>query len=432
LKRIRFSLILVVVCVVLFSGMSLANEKVTVRVLDYFTAADNSTPIYEDVFKQFEKDFPDVKIQHEGLESASCRDKLAIEMASGNPPDIAFMVTSLGLEYFKEGLLLDLAPYMKKDQNWLSNYMDFAINANTWEGRVFLAPAHAHYGGLYINKRVINKVGIENPPTTWEELISQINKIKAAGINPFLTGGKEFRWAWIFSQIFVRTSGLDNMNELYNGTQVTGWNKPENGFLDALKKFKELVDAGAFPKDINGLGRTIARMMFCDEQGAMWYEGSWKVGVFANDCGIDFLKYLDWVPFPKIEGAKGDQDAGIGGSVLGFGVSAKLTGRKKEAAIELVKRLTDRETSTRLLVENQQPTGTKVYDYAWDKVHPLLTKQLKYYQTLDKVAYPCDVAAVAPVDNAIKKIAIPGIIDGTLTLEEAAEEVNKRAKEYFK
>lgn len=411
---------------------SKSAEKVTLRLLTYFNASGTATPVYEEVMKGFQADFPNVTLQHEGMESANARDKLAVEMAAGTPPDVSFMVQSLGREYGQQGLLLDLAPYLAKDAAWKGSYYPSALASFTVNGKIYLVPSHSHFGGLYYNKTVLAKAGITTPATTWPELIDQVKRIRAAGINPFLTGGKDARYAWFISQLLVRTAGVEKMNALYYGSEKTGWDKPENGFIDALKLFKELVDAGAFPKDINGLSRNVARVMFGQDEGAYWYEGTWKVSTFASVSGKEFLDRLGWTTFPMVPGAKGDQNGGVGGPLLGWGVSGKIDGAKRDYAVELVKRFESRESANKLLNVAMQPTGTMPDLSAMSNLHPLLRAILSTYSNIKKVAYPTDVAAVPAVDNAIKKIAIPGLIEGTLTPEQAAKEVNLRALEFFK
>ena len=85
------------------------------------------------------------------------------------------------------------------------------------------------------------------------------------------------------------------------------------------------------------------------------------------------------------------------------------------------------------MTENNQPTGTIPYDEAWESMHPLLLKSsMEYFsKVVKKSAYTTDVGAPSPVDNAVKKIAVPAIMDGTMTPEEAAKEVNLRAVEFW-
>jgi hypothetical protein len=84
-----------------------------------------------------------------------------------------------------------------------------------------------------------------------------------------------------------------------------------------------------------------------------------------------------------------------------------------------------------MLLEIKQPTGTIPAESALGQIHPMLAAQLKLYHQAKHVALPVDVNMVPPVDNAIKKVAVPAIVDGSMTPAQAAAEVNKYAKEYF-
>ncbi len=408
-------------------------EPVTIRLVTYWTAASYFTPFYEEVKDQMIKEFPNLKIQNEGLESAAARDKYAVEFASGNPPDISLLAPSFAREYAKQGLLLDLWPAIKADQEWHDQYTKAAINSFVWDGKMVISPLSTNYGSLFYNKRVFSKVGLSDAPKTWSDLIAYVKKIRAEGTHPFLTGGKEYRWAWFLTQLMVRTSGVDKMAEMAGGDEITGLDKPENGFIHTLELFKELIDNKAFPKDVNGLPRDIARMMFVSDKGAMWYEGTWLIGIYKKLGGDDFHdNYLGLAPFPTVPGAKGDQIGGVSGP-LGLSVSSKVSGRKQELVQELVKRICSPDVATKMLELHSRVMMIKVRDDAdWSKVSKHMKYQIDYYGKIDKVAFPSDIYFAPPVDNAMKKIAAPAIVDGTMTPLQAAQDVNKRAIEYFK
>jgi len=432
LKRLLANMAILVCILMVLVGIAASQEKTTIRVMSYFVPTDAVTPYLEEVFRKFEKDFPDFRVQHEGLESADFRTKLSVEMAAGNPPDVSYVVISLSWEYGSKGLLMNLAPVLEEDKAWRETILPRAIEAfSTKGGEIYAAPFIAQIGGLYYNKNVYSKAGISGPPKTWDELMVQVEKIKNVGAYPFVTGGKEWRYAWFITQLLVRTAGVDKIKELAYGSEVTGWNKPENGFIEALRLFKELIDAGAFPEGLNGIPRDIARMMFVQNQAAMYYEGSWKVNVWKTLGGEDFLNNsVGWALFPEIPGQLGDQDGMVGGPVHGWGISAKLEEPKRSKVIELVKRMMSPEIAG-VFFERSQPVVVKVSEDVMAKLHPILIKQLEEYGKTKRAVLPTDVICVPPVDNAIKKIAVPGIVDGSLTPEEAAEEVNKAAEKYF-
>lgn len=406
--------------------------EVTLRVLSYFHTGSDDYPLYSGYMDSFEEANPGVVIEHEGLESADARTKLSVEMASGNPPDVAFMVLGLAREYSEQGLLLDLAPFVQADPEWESIYTPTAISSVTFDGGMYLVPSQAHYGGLFYNPAVLAEAGFDGPARTWDELLEQARALRDVGKYAFLTSGQNFRYAWLFSQILVRTAGVENVNSLYLGDLKTSWDDPDSGFIAALERVEELVEVEAFPPDVNGLTGEVAQLLFGDGEAAYWYEGTWHVNGFENNVSTEFRDSLEWATFPTIPGATGDQTAGVGGPLLGWGVSGTIEDPAKlDYAVEFVRGIESREIATRHLRERSQPTGTRPFDDAWENVHPLLEAILGAYADIPATIYPTDVGAPSPVDNAIKRIAVPGIIAGSLTPVEAAAEVNARAIEFW-
>ncbi len=436
MKRILFrrASILAVAFVILMAGTSCkrVTGPVTVTVLDYFPGTGPADMVYDAVRADIEKEFPNIKYEHEGLTSDKAREKLSVQMASGTPPDVSYMVNSLGRQYSKNGLLLDILPYVKKDSEWANMYVQSAVLQYTWNGKMYLAPAQGQLGGLFYNTKVFAKFGLTEPATTWPEFIEQVKKIRAGGIHPFMTGGKEYRYAWFISQILERTAGVKTMYELYHGSQKTAWNDPKNGFIAALTYFKQLVDAGAFPPDVNGISNSVGYMMFGDHQAAMWYEGTWLAGTWKKQISPEFVNELGWTTFPTIPGEKGDQDGGIGGVVQGWGVSSKISGAKRDAALLLIKRLTDKNTGGQVITKAGSIVFAKLDQPVYDQIDPLVAKAIQTYAKMTNVIVGTDVEGAPAVDNTIKKVAIPALIEGKMTPQEAAEAVNKAAAEFFK
>ena len=142
------------------------------------------------------------------------------------------------------------------------------------------------------------------------------------------------------------------------------------------------------------------------------------VHAFALGCGGD-------------ERERTDQEAGVSGPI-GLVISSKISGEQQRLALELTKRLCSSKLHSRYFQDHSHPTVMKVIDADWSKVSPRLKEQMEYYGKLDKVVPPNDVHYAPAVDNAIKKVAAPAIVAGTMTPQQAAEEVKRRAEAYFK
>jgi raffinose/stachyose/melibiose transport system substrate-binding protein len=225
--------------------------------------------------------------------------------------------------------------------------------------------------------------------------------------------------------------GTEKINSVYSGANKTSWDDPEAGFIDALTYFKQLVDAGAFPEDVNGLDTAVAQMLFGDGQAAYWYEGTWLIAQFKQNISEEFRDSLVWTTFPAIEGV-GDPTGGVGGSLLGYGLSSKVSDPVKlDYMVKYVKGIMDTQMGSDLISKFSQITGTIPSKNAMANLHPMIVKALSSYETIDHIAYPTDVSAPSPVDNIIKKTVLPGIIAGTITPSEGAKMVNDKAVEFW-
>jgi raffinose/stachyose/melibiose transport system substrate-binding protein len=101
--------------------------------------------------------------------------------------------------------------------------------------------------GVYYNKQVFAKYGITDLPKNFDEMIADAKAIKAKGGTPFFEMGGD-RWAtqwWVQVQLAdAAKAGLwDKVNkqqEKFTGPTI----------LDAIKKYKGLVDEGLFNSNI--------------------------------------------------------------------------------------------------------------------------------------------------------------------------------------
>lgn len=436
MKQLFAIVVLMITAGLLFAGggpKETAQEPVTIRLVTYWNSADRFTPYYEEIAAKMEEEFPYLTLNNEGYESAAARDKYAVEFASGSPPDLTFVTENVAREYVKQDLLLDLYPFVSADPEWKDYYTTATWNAYAAGGKMFYSPMLTNYGSMMYNKRVLAKAGLSNPAEDWDDLMSYIGKIRATGVDPWLTGGKEYRWAWLVAQMMARTSGVDTMREMATGSKITAWDVPENGFIQAMELLDQAAKAKAFPEDINSLPRQVGYGIFAKDGGGMWYEGSWMINAFTNASGDDNFddEVMLMGPFPKVAGAKGDQEAGVSGPI-GLVISSKISGEQQRLALELLKRLCSSKLHTQFFQEHSHPTVMKVIGADWSKVSPRLKEQMEYYGKLDKVVPPNDVHFAPAVDNAIKKVAAPAVVAGTMTPLQAAEEVKRRAEAYFK
>ena len=68
-----------------------------------------------------------------------------------------------------------------------------AINGTRWNGKTWLYPIETRIYPIVYNKALFKKAGLDpsKPPTTWNALLADAKKLKAAGVTPFVTGLKD-------------------------------------------------------------------------------------------------------------------------------------------------------------------------------------------------------------------------------------------------
>lgn len=407
------------------------SGPITINLLSTWTQGSVVQPIAEELIAEFEAEHPGVTIVHDAQATADLRTKLTVQAASGELPDISWCVQSYSREFMKDGLIIDWKEIAEADPEWKAQFSD-AVWAGLTEpsGEITLAPMEAAIDSLYYNATMFEEHGWE-PPTTWDEFIALCDTINAEGIAPLVTGGKDNRFAWMASAFLARAAGLDNFKALCIGDAMDKWDDPQYGFVEAVNKFKQMVDAGAFPNGVLGMSATEADQMFANGEAAMYYEGAWKVGNFESAGGegwtTENVHRIDWPAFTDC--ADGNPGTRVGGCFTGLIVRSGLDPEKEALCIEFAKKVCSPEFGI-ASQEKGGPIYPGVAEYDESTTLPLTNELIKAYRSADSYIPSMDSIAPPPVDLAIKGTAFPGIITGEFTAEQAVAEVQKAAEDY--
>lgn len=408
------------------------TEKVDLRIVSAATAGSTAYEQIGDLCAQMMSENSNVNITFEGLASAELRTKLSVEFAAGTPPDAGWIPASYAREYMKSGQIIDWADEIAKDAE-LKGYFPEGIwnNVTTPDGKILICPAELSFDSLYYNAEMFKENGWK-APTTWDELIALCDAINAAdkGIYPLVTGGAESRLAWLASALLSRAGGLDNFNALTLGDALDQWDNPEYGFVTAMTKFKELVDHKAYYPGVMGMTATEADEAFARGEVAMYYEGGWKVGNFISAGGKEFVDKLDRVNFPAMTDCPdGDPKSNVGGAIIGYFAASGLTPAEHDVTVALIKGIASPAFNVRLVEE-----GGYLYcgecDYDEAKVSSLMLKCIEAAKQSTAYIASMDAIAAPAIDLAIKGTAMPGIITGEYTVDQAVAEVQKAAEDY--
>lgn len=411
-------------------GGIVITEPITINIATTWTQGSVVLPLAEETIAAFEEKYPGVTIEMDAESTADLRTKLTVQAASGELPDLSWCPQSYSREFAKDGLIIDWADVIAEDPDWKDDYSDAVWDGLTEsDGTITLAPLEAAIDSLYYNAEMFEEHGWE-VPETWDDFMALIPEIKAAGITPLVTGGKDNRFAWMASAFLARSAGLDNFKALCIGDNMTSWDDPDFGFVGAVEKFKEMVDAGAFPNGVLGMSATEADQMFANEEAAMYYEGAWKVGNFESAGGegwTDKVNRTDWPAFTDC--ADGNPNTRVGGCFIGLIVRSGMDETKEALCIELAKAFCSPEFGIA-----SQEIGGPIYpgnaDYDESNTLQLTNQLIQAYRSAESFIPSMDSIAPPAVDLAIKQTAFPGIITGEFDVDQAVAEVQKAAEDY--
>jgi multiple sugar transport system substrate-binding protein len=148
------------------------------------------------LLREFERRHPGVRVESEPLTWTSDEQHqfYVINLEGATPTFDVLMLDVIWVpEFARAGWLLDLSPWVTREE--LSPHFPAAVTASTWGGGVWGMPWNMNAGVHYYRADLLGKHGLA-PPRTWEEMVEQAERVRAAEADPRLDGilwqGKQY------------------------------------------------------------------------------------------------------------------------------------------------------------------------------------------------------------------------------------------------
>jgi raffinose/stachyose/melibiose transport system substrate-binding protein len=316
-----------------------SSKAVTIQFWHIGTAATDKA-YYQGVVDAFVKLHPNVTMELTILENEAFKSKLATVMQSGTPPDVFHSWGGGSLaEYAKAGLLKDITKWTK-GTDWGNSMASGVWDVYAYDGKQYGAPFDMGAVTFWYNKDLLAKVGYTSFPTDWDDFLTLVKKLKAAGITPIALGGGD-KWPamHMWTYLAARTGGKEAVLNAVTG-KGNGFNDP--AFITAGEKLVELVKLGAFQDGFLGATYNDEAALVGNGVAAMELMGQWAPNV-ENDSSVSKAGIgtaLAAAPFPSIKGGLGKvTDVVGGGNGMAIGKNAP------DEAVEFLKFLTNQENN---------------------------------------------------------------------------------------
>ena len=121
---------------------------------------------------EFKKSYPKVNITYQKKSANTYEKDLINALAAGRGPDI-FYIHNTWLPKHADKIFPDYEEYMTVN-SFRDTFVDVAYNDFVLGDEIYALPLYVDTLALFYNKDIFNSVGIANPPSTWEGLLSMV------------------------------------------------------------------------------------------------------------------------------------------------------------------------------------------------------------------------------------------------------------------
>ncbi|GIE91282.1 multiple sugar transport system substrate-binding protein [Actinoplanes regularis] len=243
--------------------------------------------------------------------------QLGQAFAGGIPPDVFYVEAARFADYVSVGAL---EPYADKITD-VDDFYPALRQSFTYHGTLYCVPKDFSTLAMEINTALWASAGLSptDVPTTWEQLTTTAQRLKAKGITPIVLGNSRDR----IGAFLVQAGGWIISDD---GTRATA-DTPEN--LQALRYVQALLreDLLKYPKQLDAgwAGEAFGR-----GEAAITFEGNWIEGALRADYPA-----VRYTINPLPAGPKG---RGTLAFTKCWGIAARS--RYKQQAIEFVEAMT--------------------------------------------------------------------------------------------
>jgi trehalose/maltose transport system substrate-binding protein len=283
------------------------------------------------LLREFERRHPGVTVRSEPLTWTSDEQHqfYVINLDGASPTFDVLMLDVIWVpEFAQAGWLLDLSPWVTREE--LAPHFPAAVEVATWGGRVWGMPWNMNVGVVYYRADLLAKYGLK-PPSTWEALAEQAQRVRAgerdARLDGVLWQGKQYEGL------------VCNVLEHFWGSGVVllgddGRVLPEPARAEAALAFmRGLIERGLSPGWVTAGDEELTRRPFGD--GRAIFLRSWPYALDLFEAADSPVRGR--VGMAALPGHAGG--AAGAGATGGFHLAVNRRTRYAEAAVALVRYL---------------------------------------------------------------------------------------------
>ncbi|MDU0204110.1 ABC transporter substrate-binding protein [Paenibacillus sp. MAH-36] len=370
---------------------------------------------WKKVIADFQAANPDLKIKESA--GPKINEQMKPRWIAGNPPDFVYID---GPELFDrqmvtDGQLEDLTDWIKNAKNVDGDKIIdlLAQKPQEFDGKIYNVPFVMSSWGIFYDKALFKEKAWAEPKD-FEDFLAVSEKIKAAGINPFIHTGKYpyyINGAVLFPAIVSANNNDYKLLQDMSTNNLEAWKNP--AIIKGLNKIVQLRDKGFIDKASVQINHTDSQSLFLQHKDAFIPNGLWLPNEMAKDVPASF----DFGFIPSITQDKGGKVV-ANTSTATFAIAKKA--KNKDAAKAFMQFVFSKTQASQWAELSGAPSNVKG-DISSSKAPNFVKDAAKFLSSPDTVVVPT-VSFAADVDKAMQDASVALTI-GTITPEEWVKRV---------
>lgn len=252
---------------------ALAKDTVRVRFAEYST---KTGPFFKELAAEFNASQDDIEVVVEHLPWPEMQQQLITDISAGTAPDISHMATRWMAGFAVDGALAPVDDLMS--EGFAESFVPTFLDLQKVDGQTWGLPIAASARGMFYNKDLLNRAGVD-VPTSWEETLAAAEKISALGDEIYGIG--------------IQGSGLDTEGYWFyslwtHGGDIVGTDG-KSGFsseaaIAATQNYIDLIIAGVTQPGVLGSNREDLQNLFTAGKLGIVLSGPWLNAQLAEEA----------------------------------------------------------------------------------------------------------------------------------------------------
>lgn len=303
-----------------------ASNGVTEITFTSDSSADTLSTVVTPLVEGFEKANPNIKVTVQTIPFSDYNTKLTTEFKAGGGPDV-LNVNHTDIQTFSRGGFLEpLQDTIAKENIDTSALIPGLIDAGKVNGDQVTLPQTTDCRVLWVNPKLLKAKGIDNAPTTFDELLKDVKKFSGTDDYGFaFPTDSDYSMSYEDVGPLMKSAGG---TILTSGTDIKADAADSEGTVAAVTLLQDIVATGATPPGQSSLKGDSVSKLFAQGKIAMMLGGPWVQQ--SLELVNPSIKYgNDYVTAPVPVWKAGMKSASTAG---GWQMGIAKNSKKKEAA----------------------------------------------------------------------------------------------------